>query len=116
MAIQPLTIQAYLDNQWLDIAKITFDDSKHITSFAYLSDYALEHFLADNYFSTSINYPIELFEYTVDNNWLPFLDDIVPAGASRRYWLQRLDLSRYSLAEQNYKLLKTATIVFLSAS
>jgi|26BtaG_2_1085354.scaffolds.fasta_scaffold01134_1 serine/threonine-protein kinase HipA len=114
MTTQPLTIQAYLNDSWQDIAIIEFDEGKKITGLTYLSDYSLEHFLADNHFAASINYPVELFAYNLthksDSHWLPFLDDITPAGASRRYWSQRLDLSRLTNAEQNYELLKRATI------
>lgn len=109
-SVQPLTIQAFLHNQWQDIATIEFDENKSVATFSYLPNYNLEHFLADNHFATSINYPVELFSYTVDEGWLPFLDDITPAGASRRYWLQRLDLTRLPKPEQDYQLLKNATI------
>ncbi len=114
-----LTIQANLsidstaiDNitsKWLDIAIIEFDDDKQITAFTYLDEHC-QHFLADNHHAVSINYPVDFFSYHADHNWFAFLDDMIPAGASRRYWLQRLDLSRLSVAEQNYQLLKRATI------
>lgn len=55
------------------------------------------------------------FLHTTDSDtnkgdWFTFLDDIIPAGASRRYWVQRLDLAHVTTAEQNYELLKQATI------
>lgn len=105
-----LTIQAYLNQSWQDVAVIKFDDAKRLSSFTYLTDYAMQHFLSDNKFATSINYPVEFFDYSVNDSWLPFLDDLIPAGASKRYWLQRLDLTRLSKDEQNYELLKHATI------
>ena len=109
MATQPLTLQAFINQHWQDIAIIEFDDGKQIQSFVYLQEYSFEHFLADNHFATSINYPVEVVTYPVvyEGHWLPFLDDIIPAGASRRYWMQRLDLSRLSKAEQDYELLKS---------
>lgn len=117
-----LTIQAFLNNEWRDIAALLFNDAKEIIDLTYLNDttsmvqnhssdnYSYEYFLADNHFAVSINYPVELIGTTIIDSWLPILDDIVPAGASRRYWMQRLDLTRLSKAEQDYELLKRATI------
>lgn len=110
MSVHPLTIQAYLQGGWQDIAQLDFNNDKKLSNFSYLPDYGLAHFLADNHFATSINYPVELFTDHVENSWLPFLDDIIPAGASKRYWLERLDLTRLPKAEQDYALLRNATI------
>ena len=110
MNVMPLTIQAYLEGCWTDIAKLDFNDKKQVMSLTYLNDYNFEHFLADNCFSISINYPVELFAESIYGHWLPILDDIIPAGASRNYWMQRLDMLRLPIAEQNYELLKNATI------
>lgn len=118
-----LTIQAFLDDSWQDIAKLIFNDDKELIELIYSDEttslsqdnkgsdnYSYEHFLADNHFAVSINYPVELFGTTITEGWLPVLDDMIPAGASRRYWMQRLDLTRLSKAEQDYELLRRATI------
>lgn len=104
-----LTFQAFLDQQWQDIAELTFDEF-NLIEVAYLGDYSFQHYLADNWHAFSINYPVELFGYRGDNGWLPILDDIIPAGAGRRYWLNYLGLAHLSEPEQNFRLLQSATI------
>lgn len=104
-----LTLQAFLTQQWQDIAELTFDEF-NLIEVAYLGDYSFQHYLADNWHAFSINYPVELFGYRVDNGWLPILDDIIPAGAGRRYWLNYLGLAHLSEPEQNFRLLQSATI------
>lgn len=42
--------------------------------------------------------------------WLKFLDDIMPSGASRRYWVKHLDIEDLSSDEQDYVLLKFGTM------
>lgn len=109
-----LTLQAYLPSnqihQWQDIATLEFDKHKRLMAMTYLNNHCHQHFLADNVFAVSLRYPVDFFSYPAENGWFTFLDDIIPAGASRRYWLKRLDLARHGLAEQNYELLKKATI------
>lgn len=104
-----LNLQAFLTQQWQDIAELTFDEF-NLIEVAYLGDYSFQHYLADNWHAFSINYPVELFGYRVDNGWLPILDDIIPAGAGRRYWLNYLGLAHLSEPEQNFRLLQSATI------
>lgn len=104
-----LTLQAFLTQQWQDIAELTFDEF-NLIEVAYLGDYSFQHYLADNWHAFSINYPVELFGYRGDNGWLPILDDIIPAGAGRRYWLNYLGLAHLSEPEQNFRLLQSATI------
>lgn len=105
-----LTLQAYLANTWQDIAYLHFNADKQLQSLSYLNDYSLAHYLDDNTHAVSINYPVELFDYSAEKGTLAFLDDIIPSGAGRRYWLNQLALKGLSEAEQNYELLKSATI------
>lgn len=74
-----LTFQAFLDQQWQDIAELTFDEF-NLIEVAYLRDYSFQHYLADNWHAFSINYPVELFGYRVDNGWFPFLTTLSPQG------------------------------------
>lgn len=104
-----LTLQVFLNQQWQDIAELVFDGF-NLIEIAYLGDYSFKHYLADNCYAFSINYPVELFGYRIDDSWLPILDDIIPAGAGRRYWLNYLGLSPLSESEQNFRLLESATI------
>lgn len=104
-----LTLQAFLQHQWQDIAELVFNHHTLI-EVTYVTEYNFHYYLADNWQAFSINYPVELFAYRIDNGWLPLLDDIVPAGAGRRYWLHYLGLNQLSPAEQNFRLLQSATI------
>ena len=60
------------------------------TRLMYLQDYALDWMFRDDRFSCSINLPIELMFHHRSNQWFGFLEDIVPSGASRRFWVNRL--------------------------
>ncbi|MDE3955458.1 hypothetical protein NUS47_10260 [Glaesserella parasuis] len=108
MQIEPLTLQAYIADRWQDIAILTFQADYSLNDFSYLYD--LAEILSDNDKAVSFNYPVEFFPYRSVSGWFAFLDDIVPSGASRRYWLQKLDIAHLPTAQQNYLLLKQGTI------
>lgn len=113
--MESLTVQAFLANQWVDIALITFPQSERdnwrLTELEYFSEYAIEYLDADDHHAVSINHPVSLF---FDDNgtpgWLKFIDDIIPSGASRRYWVNQLDLDGLTPQQQNFILLKYGTI------
>ena len=113
--MEELTIQAFLNEKWLDIAIISFPESDlknyRITELNYISEYALEHFDKDDIHAVSINYPVSFF-FDDDGRpgWLKFLDDIMPSGASRRYWVNRLNIGELSSGQQNFILLKFGTM------
>lgn len=109
-----LTLQIYLDGCWQDAAVL---DLKEPTKgresealLAYNFDYAVDHLDCDDIASCSINYPVMLIGSHFANPWFGFLDDIIPAGASRRYWIALLGLQGKSASEQDYTLLKSGTI------
>ncbi|EJG0039208.1 hypothetical protein DC932_RS01610 [Vibrio parahaemolyticus] len=110
--MEHLTIQAFINSQWIDIAKLSFPNSEQghyrLTSLDYEQDYALAELNKDDMHAVSINHPVSLF--FDEPGWLCFLDDIMPSGASRRYWLKYLDIADLSLDEQNFILLKFGTI------
>lgn len=108
MKIEPLTIQAYLSGGWQDIATLVFDADYQLKELLYLYD--LSDILNDNHKAVSLNYPVELFPHKSRHSWFTFLDDIIPAGASRRYWIQKLDIAHLPSAKQHYILLKQGTI------
>lgn len=108
MQIEPLTLQAYLNGNWQDIARLRFTTDYSVSDLTYLYDFS--EVLQDNRKAVSLNLPISLFAKSAQNGWFSFLDDIVPAGASRRYWLEKLDIRHLPTAEQNYRLLKQGTI------
>ncbi|WED22031.1 HipA domain-containing protein [Vibrio sp. JC009] len=110
-----LTLQAFLEMQWVDIATIGFPNSEQnsyqLTILDYESGYALEFLERDDNHAVSLNYPVSLFfDDKGKPGWLKFLDDIVPSGASRRYWINYLDLEGLTVDQQNYVLLKHGTI------
>ena len=110
-----LTLQAFLNEKWTDIAHISFPKSGEgnyrITELEYISDYALEQYGKDDYHAVSLNHPVALFFDDVGQpGWLRFLDDIMPSGASRRYWVKFLDIDELHPDEQDYVLLRYGTM------
>lgn len=110
-----LTIQAYINGQWSDIAQLSFPESEQgnyrLTSLDYEQAYALAELDKDDLHAVSLNHPVSLFFDDLGRpGWLRFLDDIMPSGASRRYWLKYLDIADLTLDEQNFVLLKFGTI------
>ncbi len=109
-----LILQLYLDGNWHDVAELDVKEpSKGRESAALLAydfNYAAEHLDRNDIASCSLNYPVMLIGSHFAQPWFGFLDDIVPAGASRRYWIQHLGLQSKSSAEQDYALLKAGTI------
>lgn len=108
MQIEPLTLQAFLNSQWQDITTLDFSPDYRLTELRYLYD--LSAVLQDNQQAVSINFPVSLFAQPCPTGWFAFLDDIIPSGASRRYWLAKLDIAELPLAQQNYLLLKKGAI------
>lgn len=113
--MEQLTIQAYINGQWSDIAQLSFPESEQgnyrLTSLDYEQTYALAELDKDDLHAVSLNHPVSLFFDDLGRpGWLRFLDDIMPSGASRRYWLNYLDIADLTLDEQNFVLLKFGTI------
>lgn len=113
--MESLTIQAYILSVWSDIAQITFPKSDQgnfvTTEIHYHKEYALAHFEKDDMHAVSINYPVNFFFDDMGRSgWLRFLDDIMPSGASRRFWVKQLDIEDLSIEQQNFILLKYGTI------
>lgn len=112
MIVEPLTLQAYLNGNWQDIATLSFTENYLPADLTYLYQ-DTNVLLQDNQLALSLNYPITLFGYSynpANGRAFRFLDDITPAGASRRYWLKALNIEHLPVAEQNYILLKRGTI------
>lgn len=121
--MEKITLQAFLNQEWRDIAIINFPNDEHlalenqyditypITELAYESDYSIDYLFRDDHHAVSLNHPVSLFfDDKGSPGWCKFLDDIVPSGASRRYWVQYLDIAGLSIAQQNYQLLRHGTI------
>lgn len=113
--MESLTIQAHLSGKWTDIAHINFPKSEEgnffTTEIHYLPDYTIEALDKDDHHAVSLNHPVSFF---FDDHgrpgWLRFLDDIMPSGASRRYWVKQLDIEDLPIDHQDFILLKYGTI------
>ncbi|HBO0700210.1 TPA: phosphatidylinositol kinase [Enterobacter kobei] len=113
--METLTVQAYLHEVWTDIALITFPGSENndwnTTQLNYLTEYAINFLDYDDLHAVTLNHPVSLFFNDHGNpGWLRFIDDIIPAGASRRYWINALGISELPLSQQNFLLLKFGTM------
>lgn len=108
-----VTLQVHLNNKWLDFCDISFPESgaSNYTrcSIDYDFHYAVDYMWRDDNHALSINYPPVPYSYTL-NKKLRFLDDIIPSGASKKYWVTHLDIESLGSDVQNFILLKFATI------
>ncbi|MFT4531551.1 MAG: serine/threonine-protein kinase HipA [Gammaproteobacteria bacterium] len=104
--METLTLQTYLDGQWLDACVLTFhepDKGRHgRVSLEYSASYVAKH-QSNLAARVSMRYPIDFFPHECDI-WPAFLFDVMPMGAGRRYWLQRENLM--DDAQQDLHLLR----------
>jgi serine/threonine-protein kinase HipA len=110
-----LTLQLFIESQWQDAALLEMPASEAgRTGPATLGyeppSYALEWMDYDDEHAVSLNYPVDLMQTYRAKPWFSFLDDIMPAGASRRYWVNQLDIAMLPPAQQDFRLLKEGTI------
>ena len=109
-----LTLQLFLAGNWHDAAILEIKDPPQGRNsqarLAYDFTYAIDYLERNDIASCSLNYPVMLIGSHAAQPWFTFLDDIIPAGASRRYWITQLGLHGKSAGEQDYALLKTGTI------
>ena len=110
-----LTIQAMLEGDWLDIAELSLSEPERgrysPSKLTYTSvDYTLKYLDRRDIPACSVNLPVAIAETYRNVNWFKFLDDIMPSGAARRYWVQLLGLSGQSDTAQETVLLSKGTI------
>ncbi len=109
-----LTLQIYHDHHWHDAAQLEVpqpDMGTHGPAhLGYLQDYALEWMLRDDEHACSLTLPVELMMKHHGKRWFGFLEDIMPAGASRRYWISALRLQGLPTRRQDSELLRHGTI------
>lgn len=108
--MKTLTLQTFYDQQWLDIALLQFNEDYQIVNFAYQTDYITQFFGETGARAVSVNYPVDFFIEQPAEQWQFFLNDIIPAGANRRYWLETLDIKHLPPYQQTYLLLKHGAI------
>ena len=109
-----LTIQALINSQWLDIAELQImqpeKGAASLSELGYNLNYAIKHLDKRDECACSLSLPINILVKHESKKWFGFLDDIVPSGAARRYWLRYLGLNHLSHAEQDIILLEKGTI------
>ncbi|MFC3114725.1 type II toxin-antitoxin system HipA family toxin [Cellvibrio fontiphilus] len=110
-----LTLQTYLGGQWRDAAQLTLTNPEQGHSGESLlgyhpQAYALEHLGRDDTAACSLRLPVDLMQTYRAKPWFSFLDDIIPAGASRRYWVNHLGIGHLSPNQQDAQLLARGTI------
>ncbi|EGN75888.1 HipA-like protein [Idiomarina sp. A28L] len=109
--METVTLQLFNRGKWWDAAELSFDGDKmnsHVT-LSYLPDY-IRHVLSyarKDCWACSVNAPVTIVPIDYPS-WPALLDDLLPAGESRTWWLNYLNVSRSSEFEQNYALLTKA--------
>lgn len=58
----------------------------------------------------SLTFPPSLFDVQTRNSWFNWVDDIRPAGASERYWVNTLGLGHLRESQRAFSLLQQGTI------
>ncbi|WP_417498499.1 type II toxin-antitoxin system HipA family toxin [Larsenimonas suaedae] len=109
-----LTLQIFHHDQWHDAATLTLSEPekgrRSTATLGYDQGYAVAWMEQDNEHACSINYPVRLMEQFHACPWFAFIDDIMPAGASRRYWIAQLGIDHLSTGAQDAELLRHGTI------
>ncbi|WHR57980.1 type II toxin-antitoxin system HipA family toxin [Acinetobacter haemolyticus] len=112
--MQKLTIQALLDQNWLDIAELKLIEPKlgsaSASELVYELEYAIQNLDKRDEHACSLSLPVQILINHESSSWFGFLDDIVPSGAARRYWVNFLGLQRLTYAEQDSILLEKGGI------
>lgn len=112
--MKKLTIQALLDAKWQDIAELKLlmpqQGSASSSELEYELEYAVLHLDKRDKHACSLSLPVQLLIKHESKTWFGFLEDLVPSGAARRYWINHLGLQRLPHAEQDSILLEKGTI------
>lgn len=109
--MQTVTLQLFNQGQWWDAATLSFSGEQLSASCSLC--YELEYISAVATYDTkdcwacSVNAPISIIPKDY-SNWPALLDDILPVGKSRDWWLKTLNVSRANEFKQNYALLTHA--------
>lgn len=109
-----LTIQIHLHHEWRDAAVLELPEPRRGTAgaagLAYLQEHALDWMFRDDEHACSMVLPVELMLTHRASRWFGFLEDIMPAGASRRFWVAHLGLQDLPAGQQDAMLLAHGTI------
>lgn len=109
----PIGVQLFANGRWYDAADLCFaaDGMDGKVSLAYTTDFikAVPAFGKLDQWACTLNAEVSLVPADY-NHWPALLDDILPAGRSRQWWLDSLDLARQSEFKQSMGLLNHAGI------
>lgn len=109
-----LTVQIHVDQVWHDAAEVVLPDPEKgaggTSRLRYTTDYAIEKMFCDNLHACSLLLPVELMLTHESPRWFGFLEDIMPAGASRRFWVDYLGIHDLPVGRQDAELLARGTI------
>ncbi|GGX93875.1 toxin HipA [Litchfieldella qijiaojingensis] len=109
-----LTLQIHHHGQWHNAATLEIPEPERggngPVQLGYWQDYALEWLFRDDEHACSLTLPVELMAKHHAVRWFGFLEDIMPSGASRRFWVRHLGLQGLSEAQQDHELLRHGTI------
>jgi serine/threonine-protein kinase HipA len=109
-----LTLQIHFGRVWHDAAEISLQDPERgvhgPSRLRYATDYAVEWMFHDERHAASLVLPVELMLTHESPRWFGFLEDIMPAGASRRFWVDFLGIHHLSTGRQDAELLARGTI------
>lgn len=109
-----LHLQIHIDGRWRDAVEIVMPEPNKgrmgPIELGYIQAYALEYLGQQGLAACSLTKPVELIQNWQAPSWYALLDDIMPAGASRRYWVARLGLAHTSEFEQDLELLRHGAI------
>jgi serine/threonine-protein kinase HipA len=90
-----LEIEIFIEKAWHRAAEVCCPEPlngyKSESTLAYFEDYAEKHLMQLDLHAVSCRYPVN-YSFHRETAWAPFLLDIMPSGASRRYWLAKLEL------------------------
>lgn len=106
------TLQICNEGDWQDAAHISVDEQSYDVEHkhAYLMTYAIEHLDQNGSAAASINLPVALASTFRHKPWFGYLDDILPAGASYRWWVNYLGIADLPRYQQKIQLLQHAVI------
>lgn len=106
-----VTLQLFNQGKWWDAAELsfTYEQVSSSVTLSYYPDYiaSVASYEIKDCWACSINAPISIIP-TEYPNWPALLDDILPVGKSRDWWLKFLNVSRADEFEQNFTLLTHA--------
>lgn len=112
--MKQLTIQILVANAWVDMAMLTLLQPElgaaSPSRLGYEFEYAINWMDRNDEHACSLALPVYLMVEHRSPHWFRFLDDIVPSGAARRYWINQLGLQDASRGIQDTELLSRGTI------